>query len=147
MDTFAEPFEETLKDICYTEKAILKALPRPKGGLQEAAASLHQTPEGNRGAGGALGAGLQAPRQAGCRQGLSRHRRIIEEGAEVMKKAKDDTVRDAAMLAAAQSVEHYEISRATARSWPGPKDERGRRASAGNARRGEGNRRSVDGTC
>jgi len=28
-----------------------------------------------------------------------------------MKEAKDDTIRDAAMLAAAQSVEHYEISR------------------------------------
>ena len=36
---------------------------------------------------------------------------IIEEGEEVMKEAKDDTIRDAAMLAAAQSVEHYEISR------------------------------------
>ena len=28
-----------------------------------------------------------------------------------MKEAKDETIRDAAMLAAAQSVEHYEISR------------------------------------
>jgi ferritin-like metal-binding protein YciE len=28
-----------------------------------------------------------------------------------MKEAEDDTIRDAAMLAAAQSVEHYEISR------------------------------------
>jgi ferritin-like metal-binding protein YciE len=28
-----------------------------------------------------------------------------------MKEAKDDTIRDAAMLAAAQAVEHYEISR------------------------------------
>ena len=28
-----------------------------------------------------------------------------------MKEAKDDTIRDAAMLAVAQSVEHYEISR------------------------------------
>ena len=36
---------------------------------------------------------------------------IIEEGEEVMKEAKDETIRDAAMLAAAQSVEHYEISR------------------------------------
>jgi ferritin-like metal-binding protein YciE len=35
----------------------------------------------------------------------------IEEGEEVMKEAKDHTIRDAAMLAAAQSVEHYEISR------------------------------------
>ena len=36
---------------------------------------------------------------------------IIEEAEEVMKEAEDDTIRDAAMLAAAQAVEHYEISR------------------------------------
>jgi ferritin-like metal-binding protein YciE len=36
---------------------------------------------------------------------------IIEEAEEVMKEAKEDTIRDAAMLAAAQAVEHYEISR------------------------------------
>jgi len=36
---------------------------------------------------------------------------IIEEAEELMKEAEDETVRDAAMLAAAQAVEHYEISR------------------------------------
>ena len=43
---------------------------------------------------------------------------ILEEGAEIMKEAKDDTVRDAGMLAAAQAVEHYEISRyGTLKAW------------------------------
>src|SRR5262245_56252715 len=36
---------------------------------------------------------------------------IIEEGEEVIQEAKDESLRDAAMLAAAQAVEHYEISR------------------------------------
>ena len=36
---------------------------------------------------------------------------IIEEAEEVMKEAEDDPIRDAAMLAAARAVEHYEISR------------------------------------
>ena len=36
---------------------------------------------------------------------------IIKEAEGMMKKAKDHTVRDAAMLAAAQAVEHYEIAR------------------------------------
>ena len=36
---------------------------------------------------------------------------LAEEAAELMQEAKDDTVRDAGMLAAAQAVEHYEISR------------------------------------
>ena len=35
-----------------------------------------------------------------------------------MKEAKDDTIRDAGMLAAAQAVEHYEISRyGTLKAW------------------------------
>ena len=43
---------------------------------------------------------------------------ILEEGAEIMKEAKDDTIRDAGMLAAAQAVEHYEISRyGTLKAW------------------------------
>ena len=36
---------------------------------------------------------------------------IIEEAQEIMGDADDDEVRDAAMLAAAQAVEHYEITR------------------------------------
>ena len=41
-----------------------------------------------------------------------------QEGAEIMKEATDDTVRDAGMLAAAQAVEHYEISRyGTLKAW------------------------------
>jgi ferritin-like metal-binding protein YciE len=45
---------------------------------------------------------------------------IIEEAEEVMKEAETDAVRDAAMLAAAQAVEHYEISRyGTLKSWAG----------------------------
>jgi ferritin-like metal-binding protein YciE len=36
---------------------------------------------------------------------------IIEESQEIMGNADDDEVRDAAMLAAAQAVEHYEITR------------------------------------
>ena len=43
---------------------------------------------------------------------------ILEEGAEIMKEAKDDTIRDAGMLAAAQAVEHYETSRyGTLKAW------------------------------
>lgn len=36
---------------------------------------------------------------------------LAEEASELMQEAKNDTVRDAGMLAAAQAVEHYEISR------------------------------------
>ena len=36
---------------------------------------------------------------------------LAEEAGEIMQEAKDETVRDAGMLAAAQAVEHYEITR------------------------------------
>jgi ferritin-like metal-binding protein YciE len=113
METFKELFEETLKDIYYAEKAILKALPKmakkaSSRKLQQAFTKHQKETErqverleevfkliGTRASGKAC------PAIDG----------IIEEGEEVMKEAEDDTVRDAAMLAAAQSVEHYEISR------------------------------------
>jgi ferritin-like metal-binding protein YciE len=113
METFKELFEETLRDIYYAEKAILKALPKmakkaSSRKLQQAFTKHQKETErqverleevfkliGKR------ASGKDCPAIDG----------IIEEGEEVMKEAEDDTVRDAAMLAAAQSVEHYEISR------------------------------------
>ena len=42
----------------------------------------------------------------------------LRKAEDLMKEAKDATVRDAAMLAAAQAVEHYEISRyGTLKAW------------------------------
>ncbi len=113
METFKELFEETLKDIYYAEKAILKALPKmakkaSSKKLQTAFTRHHKETEkqidrldkvfelvGKR------ASGKNCPAIDG----------IIEEAEEVMKEAKGGTIRDAAMLAAAQSVEHYEISR------------------------------------
>jgi len=113
METFKELFEGTLKDIYYAEKAILKALPkmakkasskkletaftRHEKETQKQVERLEQVFEmlDKR------PAGKKCPAIDG----------IIKEGEEVMKEAKDETIRDAAMLAAAQSVEHYEISR------------------------------------
>ena len=43
---------------------------------------------------------------------------LTKEADEIIKEAKSDTVRDAGMLAAAQAVEHYEISRyGTLKAW------------------------------
>ena len=113
MEKFSELFEETLKDIYYAEKAILKALPKmakkASSRKLEAAFTKHHKETERQverleevfGLLGKRAAGKDCPAIDG----------IIEEAAEVMKEAEDDTIRDAAMLAAAQSVEHYEISR------------------------------------
>lgn len=43
---------------------------------------------------------------------------LIAEGEDVIKDAKDDSVRDAGIIAAAQKVEHYEMAAyGTARTW------------------------------
>ena len=113
METFSELFEETLKDIYYAEKAILKALPKmaKKASSRKLQAAFTKHQKETEGQVerldqvfellGKRAAGKKCPAIEG----------IIEEAEEVMKEAKDDTIRDAAMLAAAQAVEHYEISR------------------------------------
>jgi ferritin-like metal-binding protein YciE len=113
MDTFKELFEETLKDIYYAEKAILKALPKmakkASSKKLQTAFTKHQKETEKQVERleqvfellGKRASGKKCPAIDG----------IIEEGEEVMKEAEDDTIRDAAMLAAAQAVEHYEISR------------------------------------
>lgn len=113
MENFSELFEETLKDIYYAEKAILKALPKmakkASSKKLQAAFTKHEK-ETQRQVErldevfellGKRASGKKCPAIEG----------IIEEAEEVMKEAEDDTIRDAAMLAAAQAVEHYEISR------------------------------------
>ena len=120
MDTFDELFEATLKDIYYAEKQILKALPKmaKKATSEDLSAAFTAHLEETE---------AQVARLEEIFKILGKRARgkkcaaiegILEEGAEIMKEAKDDTVRDAGMLAAAQAVEHYEISRyGTLKAW------------------------------
>ena len=113
MDNFKELFEDTLKDVFYAEKAILKALPKmakkSSSKKLQMAFTRHQKETEKQVMRleqvfqmmGTKASGKRCPAIEG----------IIEEAQELMKEATDDTVRDAAMLAAAQAVEHYEISR------------------------------------
>ncbi len=120
METLDQLFEETTRDIYYTEKKILKALPKmakkassPKlakafemhiAETEQHVERLDQIFELL----GKTARGKTCPAIDG----------IIEEGEEIMKEVKDPTVRDAGMLAAAQAVEHYEITRyGTLKSW------------------------------
>ena len=120
MDTFEELFEETLRDIYYAEKAILKALPKmaKKATSKDLAVAFTAHYEETE---------QQVVRLEEIFEAMGKKARgkkcpaidgILEEGAEIMKDAEDDTVRDAGMLAAAQAVEHYEISRyGTLKAW------------------------------
>lgn len=115
-----ELFLDTLKDIYYAEKKILTALPKMKkaANSEELAAAfekhvgetegqvdrleqifklLDETPKGKK-----------CPAIDG----------ITEEGSEIAKEYKGSPALDAGLLAAAQAVEHYEISRyGTLKAW------------------------------
>ena len=115
-----ELFLDTLKDIYYAEKKILTALPKMKKAaeskdlaaafekhrgetegqvdrLEKIFALLDEKPKGKK-----------CPAIDG----------IIEEGNEIAKDYKGSPALDAGLLAAAQAVEHYEISRyGTLKAW------------------------------
>jgi ferritin-like metal-binding protein YciE len=120
MKTLHELFEDTLKDIYYAEKQIVKALPKMAKKASSSKLKLAFSTHLDETEGqierleevfkilGKPARGKKCPAIEG----------IIEEASEIMKDAEDDTVRDAGMLAAAQAVEHYEISRyGTLKSW------------------------------
>jgi len=108
-----ELFHDTLKDIYFAEKKILTALPKMAKAAQadelRAAFEKHQKEtEGHverlEKVFEELG---ETPRGKTCDAIMG----IIEEGQEVMKQYKGMPALDAGLLAAAQAVEHYEMSR------------------------------------
>ena len=113
MESLEKLFEETLRDIYYAEKAILKNLPKmaKKANSTELAAAFEEHIDQTEDQVDRLELIFEmigkAPRGKRCPaiDGLA------EEASEIMQEAKDDMVRDAGMLAAAQAVEHYEIAR------------------------------------
>lgn len=120
--TLDDLFLDTLKDIYYAERKILKALPKM--------ARAAQSPD--------LKAGFQKHRDETEMQ-VERLQQIfelmgkaargktcpaidgiIEEGEEIMEEYKDTAALDAGLISAAQAVEHYEITRyGTLKRWAG----------------------------
>jgi ferritin-like metal-binding protein YciE len=115
-------FVETLKDVYYAEKALLKALPK----MAKSAESdrLRDAFERHRDQTETQIERLEKvfemcgtrPRAKTCDAILG----IIEEGKEVMEDFKGTEALDAGLIAAAQAAEHYEISRYGAlKTWAG----------------------------
>jgi ferritin-like metal-binding protein YciE len=115
-----ELFHDTLKDIYFAEKKILSTLPKMSKAAQakelKAAFDKHETEtEGHVERLEKVFEEINAaPRGKTCEAIMG----IIEEGQEVMKEYKGMPALDAGLLAAAQAVEHYEMSRyGTLRTW------------------------------
>lgn len=113
-------FFDTLKDIYYAEKRILKALPkmakgaespRLKKGFEKHLAQTEGHVERLEQVFEIFG---QAPRGKKCEAIEG----IIAEGDEILKSFKGTAALDAGLISSAQAVEHYEITRyGTLRRW------------------------------
>jgi ferritin-like metal-binding protein YciE len=112
MKTLEDLFHHELKDLFSAEKQIIKALPKmikaaSNEDLKEALKSHLDETEQHLVRLEDVLKNLEVPtRGAKCRamEGL------IEEGNEALEADMDDHVRDAAIIAAAQRIEHYEMA-------------------------------------
>ena len=118
--TLHDLFRDTLKDIYFAEKKILGALPKMAKAAQspelKAAFEKHETETEKQveRLEQVFKEIDETPRGKTCDAIMG----IIEEGQEVLKEYKGMPALDAGLLAAAQAVEHYEISRyGTLRTW------------------------------
>src|SRR6476620_6420409 len=118
--TLNDLFLTTLKDVYYAEKAILRALPKmakaaESGDLKEAFVKHRDETAGH----------VERLEQIFDKLGKKASGKtceaikgILEEGEEIMDELEDSDALDAALIAAGQAVEHYEISRSgTLRTW------------------------------
>jgi ferritin-like metal-binding protein YciE len=106
-------FEHTLKDIWYAENKILKALPKmiektTSESLREAFEHHLDETEGQVERLRQVFAYISVEPEGVKCEAIDG---IIEEAESIMKEVDDDEVLDAAILASAQAVEHYEITR------------------------------------
>ena len=115
-----ELFLDTLKDIYYAEKQILKALPKmakvaTSDKLRAAFEKHHDETEGHVERLEQVFELLGKPARGKKCDAIEG---ILDEGKEIMEEYAKTPALDAGLLAAAQAVEHYEISRyGTLKAW------------------------------
>jgi ferritin-like metal-binding protein YciE len=113
-------FLDTLKDIYFAEKHILQALPKMAKAansdkLRAAFEKHHGETEGQVERLEQIFALIEKPAQGKTCNAIVG---ILKEGKEIMEEYKGCEALDAGLLAAAQAVEHYEISRyGTLKAW------------------------------
>jgi ferritin-like metal-binding protein YciE len=118
--TLDELFHDTLKDIYFAEKKILTTLPKMEKAAQtpdlKKAFAKHRTEtQGHIDRLEKVFKEIEAKPQGKTCDAIVG---LTDEGAEIMGEYKGSPALDAGLLAVAQAVEHYEISRyGTMRTW------------------------------
>ena len=113
MKTLNDLFEDMLQDVYFAEKTLVNALPKMakkatsedfKTALTDHLAQTQEHVTRLESVFDMLG---EKPKAKECPAILG----LVKEAEEIMDEAEDDAVRDAGMVACAQAVEHYEITR------------------------------------
>jgi ferritin-like metal-binding protein YciE len=113
-------FTDTLKDIYFAEKQILRALPKmaQKASSQELSEAFEKHQQETEGHVDRLERIFETIGKPARGKTCDAIIGIIEEGKEIMQEYADDSALDAGLAASAQAVEHYEIARyGTLRTW------------------------------
>ena len=118
--TLQDLFSETLKDIYYAEKQILKALPKMARSAQseELKTAFLKHQEQTEGQIERLEQVFEMMGKAARGKHCPAIVGIVDEGKEIMEDFAGTEALDAGLLSAAQAVEHYEIARyGTLKTW------------------------------
>lgn len=113
-------FLDTLKDIYFAEKQILKALPKMARAAQseEGKAGFLQHRDETQGQIERLEQVFELIGKPARGKTCEAIQGIIAEGEEIMEEYKGTAALDAGLISSAQAVEHYEIARyGTLKSW------------------------------
>ena len=120
--TLQDLFHDTLKDIYFAEKKILSALPKmaKAANSDELRAAFDKHEGETEGQVDRLEQVFEILGETARGKTCDAIMGLIEEGQEIMQDYKGTPALDAGLLAAAQAVEHYEISRyCTLKTWAG----------------------------
>lgn len=118
--TLHDLFHDTLKDIYYAERKILKALPKMKRAAQseELKAAFEKHREETEGHVERLVQVFEIIGKSARGKTCDAIEGIIAEGEEIIEEFKDTPALDAGLISSAQAVEHYEITRyGTLKRW------------------------------
>lgn len=118
--TLEDLFHDTLKDIYYAERKILKALPKMKRAAQsdDLKAAFDKHKDETEGQVERLEKVFEIIGKRAQGKTCDAIEGIISEGEEIMEEFKGTAALDAGLISSAQAVEHYEITRyGTLKRW------------------------------
>lgn len=120
MKTLDDAFKHTLKDVYYAEKALTKALPKMAAAVtdKKLKAAIEEHLEETRGQVKILEQVFKSLGEKPQGEKCDAIEGLIKESEGIVEEADGGVALNAALLAAAQAVEHYEIARyGSLREW------------------------------